>query len=420
MTPCLACVSVIPNTSSDIADTDPNDSTSNPEPYEDTGPEWVQGVVTEELSAWIYDPEVVHTLEITLSQTAFNELYTESEAYESDHWVRGSITYDGIRVDDVGVRLKGRWGSWRSIYGKAAFKIDFNHYIDGQVFYGLKGLTLNNMVIDYSFMREHLAYHVYEAMGVPAPRNAYTWVTVNGDPFGLYMNVETADDVYLSRFYDDPDGNLYDADYIRWPDGNYTVLDFYPSLVEYFEQEEGEDTTRTDLMTLSTFLDQNAYTADFYEESQELIDWDHHHRMIAAEMWTGQIDGYSLNQNNYLVYFDPNDDRMDILPWDHDYAFLHASDWGFSWYYPRGRLSAVCVADADCQAHLRDQLRAVNDVVEELDLVRVLQDTREMIWPYIEADPRKEAGLDYTNWYQNVLTEWFMERSAEIESMWEL
>ena len=96
----------------------------------------VGGITPEELSAWIYDPSLVHTLEITMTQQAFDELYAYSEAYESDHWVEADLVYDGQEVDSIGVRLKGRWGSWRSIYGKAAFKIDFNHYVDGQAFYG--------------------------------------------------------------------------------------------------------------------------------------------------------------------------------------------------------------------------------------------------------------------------------------------
>ena len=271
----------------------------------DAGLEAVGGITSEELSAWIYDSSVVHTLDITMTQQAFDELYAYSEAYESNHWVEASLVYDGQEVDSIGVRLKGRWGSWRSIYGKAALKVDFNHYVDGQTFHGLKCFTLNNMVIDYSYMREHLAYKVYEAMDVPAPRNAYTWVTVNGEDFGLYLNVETVDDVYLTRFYEASDGNLYDADSVRWPDGSYSVLDFYTWDVPYFEQEEGEDTDGADLMAVAEFLDETVGISDFYELSGEWIDWDHHHRMMAAEMWTGQIDGYSLNQNNYLVYFEP-------------------------------------------------------------------------------------------------------------------
>ena len=80
----------------------------------------------------------------------------------------------------------------------------------------------------------------------------------------------------------------------------------------------------------------------------------------------------------------------------------------------------MCIADADCQAHLKDQVREVLAQVESLDLLTELEETRALILPYIEADPRKEAGMDYTNWYQNVLKEWIIGRSAELEEMWGL
>jgi hypothetical protein len=365
--------------------------------------EEVTGVDTETLSEWIYDPEVMHHLDITMSQDSLIALYSESEAYNSTYWVEADITYDGEAVEQVGVRLKGRWGSWRNVDAKAAFKIDFNRYVDGQVFHGLKGLTLNNMVIDYSYMHERLAYEVYEVMGVPSPRNAYTWVTLNGTDYGLYLNVETADDVY-----------------IMWNDGSYTVLDFYTSLAMYFEQEEGEDIGSADLIGVAEMLDENEGSSTFYEDSSVLIDWEYHQRQMACEMWTGQIDGYSLNQNNYLVYFNPEDGRASVLPWDHDYAFLHASAWGFSWRSPRGRLSENCVASPACREALQEQIIAVNEAVEDLDLSSQIEEINTLIWPYIQADPRKEAGMDYTQYYQDVLKLWVETRSQELESMWGL
>jgi hypothetical protein len=49
--------------------------------------------------------------------------------------------------------MVGRWiirGSLRTLDQKAAFKIKFDEFIEGQTFLGLKKLTLNNMVEDPS------------------------------------------------------------------------------------------------------------------------------------------------------------------------------------------------------------------------------------------------------------------------------
>ena len=69
---------------------------------------------------------------------------------------------------------------------------------------------------------------------------------------------------------------------------------------------------------------------------------------------------------------------------------------------------------------MKVQIAAVNAVVETLDLTTRMQEINDLIWPYIEADPRKEAGMDYTVYYQNVIADWILGRSAELESMWGL
>ena len=69
---------------------------------------------------------------------------------------------------------------------------------------------------------------------------------------------------------------------------------------------------------------------------------------------------------------------------------------------------------------MKDQLRQVIETVESLDMIQILEDTHDLILPYVEADPRKEAGMDYTVWYQNVLREWIQLRAGEMESFWRL
>ncbi len=397
------------------ADTDTADTDTEPV---DTGPETISGHGSDD--AWIFSEDTVHRLDITISQDNIDILNDKSGAYSSQTvWVEVDVTYDDIPLSDVGMRLKGRWGSWRSFDDKPSIKLDFNRYIDGQELEGLEGLTLNNMIIDCSFMREHMAYPVYAAMGVPVPRTAYVWMTVNGADYGLYLNIESIDDVYLERHYDDSSGTLYDADYILWGDGSYTVLDFYTWLVQFFEQEEGEDIAGQDITGIAELLDTWGGTADFYTQTAARIDWDHHQRMVAAEMWVGQNDGYSLNRNNYLVYFEPGG-LMTIQPWDHDYSFLHAGDWGFSWTSPSGRLTSLCLADTACRA---DQLAAIERVIEEVSALGFedrFSATRSMIAPYIAADTRRECSDSYVGWYQSSLEGWRSTRNAELAVMWGL
>ncbi len=63
---------------------------------------------------------------------------------------------------DVTIHLKGQFGSKRSLNSKPAFKVNLG---GDHRFFGLKHLTLNNMVQDATMIHEALGYHVYEAAG---------------------------------------------------------------------------------------------------------------------------------------------------------------------------------------------------------------------------------------------------------------
>ena len=401
-----------------ILDTGGTVTDTNEPNTEDTEVEDVGGV--EDLADWVFDHSIVHRVDINMSEASLNELRRFSEPYNSTHWVEASLEFDGHYMESVGVRLKGRWGSWRSIDSKAGFKIDINRYVDGQNLYGLETLTLNNMVVDYSFVKERLAYMVYEAMDIPHPRNSYADVYINGELYGLYLNMESPDEKYINRFYDDNTGNLYDADYIMYDNGGYDILDFYESLAPLFELEEGDDVGGEDISEIAEVLTYAESSGYFMGDTEEYIDWDYHTRMMAAEMWVGQIDGYSLNRNNYLVYFDPSTDLVTVLPWDHDYAFLRDRDWGFSWLNPTGRLSADCVASFTCREMLKARIRQVNHLADGLGLAQTLSDTDDMIRPHILADPRRETDIGTVDYYQSYLYQWISNRTGELEDKWGL
>ncbi|MBK8181056.1 MAG: CotH kinase family protein [Planctomycetes bacterium] len=159
-------------------------------------------------SADLYTLDRVISLDITLPDASVRALNADPYTY-----VEASITIDGETLDQVGIRIGGKYGSYRALSGKSGFKIDIDRYDNTQKWRGLERLVVKNMVQDYSFMHEYIAFQVYEAMGVPAPRVGYLWVTVNGEDYGLYSNVEALDDRFLARHFAEPTGNLYDGDY---------------------------------------------------------------------------------------------------------------------------------------------------------------------------------------------------------------
>jgi len=365
--------------------------------------------------SWIFSSRTIHEIALTLPQESIDALNADAYTY-----VPGAISFDGELIEDVGVRLRGKFGSFRSLSGKPKFKIDLNQYVPDQRFWGLETISLNNEVVDYSYLKEPLAYALMAAAEVPAPRTGFAEVTVNGEPYGLYVIIETPDDRFLKRAYENPDGNLYDGKYL-W-DGccNYQLLDFGRGLDDQFPLEEGTDVGNADVAELSKLLIDGWGYSRWDEDLAAVVNWDQVVREWAVEQWIGQNDGYCLNTNNYRVYFDPETHQADLVPWDFDYSFLYASEWGMDWGNPRGTLCYGCLADASCREKWRDATVAVLRAAEAANLVDLFDSMAAVIADAAEADPRKEVSWASVEAEQAEVRAWLTRRSDEIAAAWGL
>ena len=132
-----------------------------------------------------------------------------------------------VEVDDqtfpnVGLRYKGSGSYLASQYrAKRSFKIDFDRNDEDQTFHGLAKLNLNSGAMDPTRIREALAYAVFRAAGVPAPRTAFAEVTLtvpgkyDAEYLGLYTVVEQVDEQFLAAHFEDGEGLLLKPEGIR-------------------------------------------------------------------------------------------------------------------------------------------------------------------------------------------------------------
>ncbi len=204
----------------------------------------------------------------------------------------GTTTYGPY---DIGLRLKGN-ASFRTLDGKAAFKLKFNHSVSGQKFLGLKKLTLNNMVQDPSMLHETHAYEVFRYAGVPAPRTGFAFVRVDGEPYGVYLNIETVDSVFLERWFASTT-HLYEGEY---------GADVEIGRASGLQVEEGSETDHSDLNALMTAAaEQGPGWADRVAPHADLEEMT---RMWAVEKLIGHWDSYSggwqTGPNNYFLHSD--------------------------------------------------------------------------------------------------------------------
>src|SRR5436853_2261965 len=99
----------------------------------------------------------------------------------------------GTKEYSVEVRYRG---DWARTWPKKALKIFFEK---DQEFEGHHALNLNSCWRDPAFIREHLAYHIYAACGVPSPESRMVRLQLNGQFYGLFVEVEQPDKTFLRR-----------------------------------------------------------------------------------------------------------------------------------------------------------------------------------------------------------------------------
>lgn len=332
-------------------DVSPSGDATPPRPDADAPrPDAGNSAEDEARQARFFAAEAVLPVEIELPEASEAEL----RANPHGEYVSANVTVDGIRLENVGLKLKGGRGSFRELGQKAAFKIDLDHAVPGQRLAGLEKLTFNNMIQDATQMRERLGSLAFGLLGLPAGRVGYVEISVNGTNYGLYAHVETLDEAFLARnFPGDADGDLYEG---------FDDLDLWIRDLARFDQDAGDAEDRADLRGLITAMDR-ARPADLDAVVGARVDLEQARRFFAAEILVGHWDGYAQLRNNYYLYNRPSDGRFVFLPSGMDQAFQRTN----SAFAGPGRLFRMCVDWLPCRLPYAETVRASADILSTYD-----------------------------------------------------
>jgi spore coat protein CotH len=320
------------------------------------------------VASFAFGPQIVD-LSLQLDTAARDSL---RRAPETDVPATLIFREDGIeRRNPVTVHVKGQLGSARSIDDKPAFKITCGN---GMPCLGLQHLTLNNMVQDATMMHESLGYQVYEAAGVPVPRASYVRLSVDGRAYGLYLNVETIDAVFLKRRFGNSSGILYE--------GSYGV-DLHEGSEGQFQLHEGSDAAHAQLRKLI-----HAVSAPddrvFYGDAPQ-VDTREFLAMMAAAVLLDDWDNYYA-ANNYRIYWNPATARWCFIPTGIDQTF---AGYATSVYGAAGVLFGKCLKSERCRTEYSATVRDVADRFEHLNLATKFDVTWSLIDQPARSDPKR-------------------------------
>ena len=240
----------------------------------------------------IYDQDQLPTFDLTFTEEAWQDVRDDCFATQQTYRPV-QFTYDGQTVDAM-VRLKGNW-TWRC--DKMQFVVSFNETNSQGRFHGLRKLVFDAPWYDRTFLHERLAFPIFERRGLPYSCANNARVSINGEFYGLYANLERIDKEYLQRNFEEDDGNLYQAG------------------VELKTNEDINDQSDIEALRAATTV----------AEIDALMDLDQAVAEWATEAMLPALDNYWAGvEINYYLYNHPSRGFL-YLPYDLDITFGDAA-----------------------------------------------------------------------------------------------
>ena len=351
----------------------------------------------------LFDGSRVHRVDIQVEDW---EAFLASAPEEE--YIPATVEIDGEAFRQVGLRAKGN-NSLRltAEYGLSRYslKLEFDHYTDGS-YHGLDKLSLDASFQDNSYLKTWLAFDIMEFLGVPTPLRSFVWVTVNGQPWGLFLAVEEPEEAFARRNFGANHGQLYKPDYRSLAEENADVHlryttdepEDYPGIFENAKL----DPSPADRQRLVDSLK----TLDSGQRLEEAVDVDEVLRYFVGQVFVMNWDSYlGHTGHNYFLY--EEDGVISILPWDYNLAFgTYALGMTDPITDPNVLLNYPILTPAPgehmTKRPLYHQLMQVEEYfqqyqayfrwflaeyVESGELSAALWQTAELIAPYVEADP---------------------------------
>ena len=265
----------------------------------------------------LFDGSRVHRVDIQVEDW---EAFLASAPEEE--YIPATVEIDGETFRQVGLRAKGN-NSLRLTeeYGLSRYslKLEFDHYTDGS-YHGLDKLSLDSSFQDNSYLKTWLAFDIMEFLGVPTPLRSFVWVTVNGQPWGLFLAVEEPEEAFARRNFGANHGQLYKPDYRSLAEENADVHlryttdepEDYPGIFENAKL----DPSAADRQRLVDSLK----TLDSGQRLEEAVDVDEVLRYFVGQVFVMNWDSYlGHTGHNYLLY--EEEGKLSMLPWDYNLAF---------------------------------------------------------------------------------------------------
>lgn len=154
----------------------------------------------------LFDGSYVHDIRLTFDVKNWVEQLDSMRQY-GDGMLLGKVMIDGTTYNNVGIAyaksptyaMAGRRNPWF---------IKLNFVDKKQNHQGFKSITVSQALRDPSMVREILSYEIARKY-FPSPQANFLNLTVNGENRGIHVNVETINEEFLQKNFNNTEGAFF-------------------------------------------------------------------------------------------------------------------------------------------------------------------------------------------------------------------
>ena len=275
------------------------------------------------LSQDLYDTGVLRSFNLSFHDANWLTLLRQN--YASETPILADLEVDGVMYPDVGVRIRGNTSYTALPAGSQKFSLkiltDFVH--SGQEVMGYDNLNLNNGFRDPTFCRE-VVYNNFVAQFIPNPRANHVVVSLNGENWGVYINVQQPNKRMLRDYFANADGlRIVCANNPNGPGLTYNG----PNASGYTGYQISNDGGLADPFAalIAVCNSVTNWPIGAWMDIDTVFAIDPSIWSVALENILTDDDSYINKGADFMTYLDPLDGRMHLLQRDANETFTQAT-----------------------------------------------------------------------------------------------
>ena len=264
------------------------------------------------------DPDSLHSVEITVDQSAYQEMITAYTSNQTKNWIEATVAIDGVAHEKAGLKLKGN-SSLQGISADTApqqlpWLVRFDKFVDGANHEGMTRMVIRAGATT-SALNEAVALDLLATTGLASEKAAHISLSINGSDPVLRLTCQDLDESWVGQNFDVA-GLLYKAE----STGDYTYRGTDESAYkDVFDQETGE-ANLTPLIEFLQFINESS-DADFQSGLAQRVDVDKMVTYLAFEDVIDNFDDITGPGNNSFLWWAEQANQMTVVAWDHNCAF---------------------------------------------------------------------------------------------------